>query len=74
MARCRDHGHHDQSGGHQLCSGHTGPHICDAIAIIVAEIGQKDPALGDLIVHRLRAEEHKMTTEYPPDERGMKHP
>ena len=46
----------------------------DAIAIIVAEIGQKDPALGDLIVHRLRAEEHKMTTEYPPDERGMKHP
>jgi hypothetical protein len=46
----------------------------EAIAIIVAEIGQKDPALGDLIVYRLRAEEHRMTTEYPPDERGMKHP
>jgi hypothetical protein len=46
----------------------------DAIAIIVAEIGLKDPALGDSIVHRLRVEEQKMTTEYPPDERGMKHP
>jgi hypothetical protein len=46
----------------------------DAIAIIVAEIGQKDFALGDSIVRRLRAEEQKMTAEYPPDERGMKHP
>jgi hypothetical protein len=46
----------------------------DAIAIIVAEIGKKDSALGDSIVHRLRAEEQKMTTEYPPDERGMNHP
>jgi hypothetical protein len=46
----------------------------DAIAIIVAEIGQKDFALRDSIVRRLRAEEQKMTAEYPPDERGMKHP
>jgi hypothetical protein len=46
----------------------------DAIAIIVAEIGQKDSALGESIVRRLRAEEQKMTAEYPPDERGMKHP
>jgi hypothetical protein len=46
----------------------------DAIAIIVAEIGQKDLALRDAIVRRLRAEEQKMTAEYPPDERGMQHP
>jgi hypothetical protein len=46
----------------------------DAIAIIVAEIGQKDFALRDSILRRLRAEEQKMTAEHPPDERGMKHP
>ena len=46
----------------------------DAIAIIVAEIGQKDLSLRDAIVRQLRAAEQKMTAEYPPDERGMKHP
>jgi hypothetical protein len=46
----------------------------DAIAIIVAEIGQKDLALRDAIVRQLRAAEQKMTAEYPSAERGMKHP
>ena len=46
----------------------------DAIAIIVAEIGQKDFALRDSIVRHLREEEQKMTAQYPPDERGLKHP
>ena len=46
----------------------------DAIAIIVAEIGQRDLALRDAIVRQLRAAERKMTAEYPPDERGMQHP
>jgi len=42
----------------------------DAIAIIVAEIGQKDLALRDAIVRQFRAAERKMTAEYPPDEAG----
>ncbi len=42
----------------------------DAIAIIVAEIGQRDLALRDAIVRQLRAAERKMNVEYPPDERG----
>ena len=46
----------------------------DAIAIIVAEIGQKDVALRESIIRHLRAEEQKMTAQYPPDERGVKHP
>jgi hypothetical protein len=46
----------------------------DAIAIIVAAVGQKDLALRDAIVRQLRATEQKMTAEYPPDKRGMKHP
>ena len=46
----------------------------DAIAIVVAEIGQRDLALRDAIVRRVRVAEQKMTAEYPPDERGMKHP
>jgi hypothetical protein len=46
----------------------------DAIAIVVAELSRNDNALGDAIVGRLRDEENKMMTEYPPDDRGMKHP
>jgi hypothetical protein len=45
----------------------------DAVAIIIAEIGQKDIALRDAIVHRFRIEEQKAEAEYPPDERGMRH-
>jgi len=46
----------------------------DAIAILIAEISQKDRALQDSIVRRLRVEEQKMEVEYPPDERGLRHP
>ena len=46
----------------------------DAIAIIVAEIGQRDLAPRDAIVRQVRAAEQKMTAAYPPDQRGMKHP
>ncbi len=45
----------------------------DAIAIIIAELGQKDTALRDSILRRLRVEEQKMEVEYPPDERGLRH-
>jgi hypothetical protein len=46
----------------------------DAIAIIVAELGSNDNATKEAIVARLRADENKMTIEYPSDERGLKHP
>ena len=46
----------------------------DAIAIVVAEIGQNDLSLRDAIVRRLRAAERNVAAENPPDERGMKHP
>jgi hypothetical protein len=46
----------------------------DAIAIVVAELGSNGNATKEAIVARLRAEENKMTIEYPSDERGLKHP